>query len=102
MRKIKGHKMDFQKIKQIAQLRAHTKIFEDKTIKETGASRQADEATAKRILEALGLDCDKILLKIGEIESELYDDVRDDETRFELIDKACADLRYILTNVIGE
>lgn len=94
--------MDFQKIQQIAQLRTHEKIFEDKITKETGKSRERDEAAAKRILEALGLNCEKILLKIGEIESELYDDARDDETRFELIDKAVADLRYILTNVIGE
>lgn len=94
--------MDFQKVKQIAQLRTHEKIFEDKITKETGKSRERDEATAKRILEALGLNCEKILLKIGEIESELYDDARDDETRFELINKAVADLRYILTNVIGE
>lgn len=93
---------NFTQIANIAGQRHNAKMFEADTERQSGATRQADEAAAKRILEALGLDCDKILLKIGEIESELYDDVRDDETRFELIDKACADLRYILTNVIGE
>lgn len=94
--------MDFKKIKEIASVRIYEKTFENMITKGTGASRQADERAAKMILEALEFDCEKILLKLGEIESELYDDARDDETRFELIDKACADLRYILTNVIGE
>lgn len=57
---------------------------------------------ARKILLELGLDIDGVLGMVGEIESALYDDARDDDTVLERIDRACRDLRYKITNVIGE
>ena len=93
---------NFTEIVNIAGQRHNAKMFETDTDRQSGAARQADEQAAKKILRELELDPDKLLEKIGEIESELYDDARDTETVLELIDRACADLRRMITNAIGE
>ena len=93
---------NFTEIANIAGQRHNTKMFETDIDRQSGASRQADEQAAKKILCELEIYPDKLLEKIGEIESELYDDARDNETVLELIDRACADLRFMITNAIGE
>lgn len=94
--------IDFTEITNIAGQRHNARQFENDITRQSGASREQDEQAAAEILRLLGLNVSDLLLEIGKIESELYDDARDDETRFEIIDRACANLRYYLTDVIGE
>ena len=93
---------NFAEIANIAGQRHNIKMFETDIDRQSGAARQADEQAAKKILCELEIDPDKLLEKIGEIESELYDDTRDNKTVLELIDRACSDLRFMITNAIGE
>lgn len=94
--------INWTEIVNLAGQRHNSKMFESEIEKKTGTSREKDEQITRKILCELGLDPEKLLEKIGTIESELYDDARDTDTILEIIDKACADLRYMITNAIGE
>lgn len=59
---------------------------------------------ARKILKELGLDTSELLEKIGEIESLVAEPghIGFDDPKNEQIDNKCFDLRYMITNVIGE
>lgn len=59
---------------------------------------------ANKILLELGLNTSDMLLKIGEIESIVAESghIGFDDPKNEQIDSKCFDLRYMITNVIGE
>lgn len=99
---------NFTEIVNIAGQRHNAKMFETDTDRQSGAARQADDNAANAILKELGLDTSELLQKIGAIESCCCD-LQDgsitpiDETKkINEIDRLCGDLRYMITNVIGE
>lgn len=65
---------------------------------------QEQNETAKKILALLHLDTNELLQKIGEIESLVAESghIGFNDPKNEQIDNKCFDLRYMITNVIGE
>lgn len=98
---------NFTEIVNIAGQRHNAKMFETDTEKQSGSSRQADENAANAILKELGLDTSELLEKIGAIEScvcylESRAIIPNETKKINEIDRLCGDLRYMITNVIGE
>ena len=61
-----------------------------------------EQEMARKILELLGIPCQELFDNLRGIASELYDDARDDETRWELVDHCYCNLDRIITNAINE
>lgn len=57
---------------------------------------------ARKILELLGIPYEELLENLHGIAGELYDDARDDETRFECVERFYNNLERIITNAFGE
>jgi hypothetical protein len=68
-------------------------------------NEEEQNETADKILKELGLDTSELLYKIGCIESafdELCNGQPLDNYRKQVFEGSCFDLRYKITNVIGE